>query len=252
MTRVPAGMVDRVVRTAVPQLVGAAMQQLPDMLDRLGLRWRLRPATVVDGTSRLQAVTAVYDGDTEQSRMISLVGPLAARQRVTVLAVPPAGAYVIGTTPVVARCRAYHSTLVSLGNGSLTVLPLQSTTWDVSSRGAPMHDNVTNNSRIYLPFTGQYTVIAQAGFASNSTGRRTVTVRVNAAGSSVGGTQVGVKSDQANASSSHQTLCVFEYGGTAGDYLEVFPLQQSGGALNTAVGAEVAFMSVRLTEVTGS
>jgi hypothetical protein len=62
---------------------------------RLGLLWHLRPATIVkaaaDGSPR-----AVYDGDAEPMRVVSLVGPLPLNARVMVMITPPAGNHVIG------------------------------------------------------------------------------------------------------------------------------------------------------------
>jgi hypothetical protein len=60
----------------------------------LGLIWTLRPATV--NTSYGAAPTVVYDGDTEQVGVTSLVGNLQASGRVMMLQVPPAGNFVIG------------------------------------------------------------------------------------------------------------------------------------------------------------
>ena len=75
--------------------VKALAQAVYGQLDRLGLRWRLRPATVtrVDtgGTVR-----ARRDGDTEAVRVVSMVGPVAAGERVMVLTSPPAGSHIVG------------------------------------------------------------------------------------------------------------------------------------------------------------
>ncbi|MEH1014595.1 hypothetical protein V6U90_15975 [Micromonospora sp. CPCC 206060] len=61
----------------------------------MGLTWRLRPATVVsvagDGTVRV-----LHDGDNVPIRVVSMVGPVAVRARVMVLATPPAGNHIVG------------------------------------------------------------------------------------------------------------------------------------------------------------
>jgi hypothetical protein len=65
--------------------------------ERLGLIWKLRPATVVapavTGTDRV-----IIDGDDQSVpvRVTSLVGTLTAAQRVMVLITPPSGLHVIG------------------------------------------------------------------------------------------------------------------------------------------------------------
>lgn len=62
---------------------------------RLGLTWRLRPATVTsvgsDGTIR-----ALHDGDQVPIRVASMVGPVAVQARVMVLKTPPAGNHIVG------------------------------------------------------------------------------------------------------------------------------------------------------------
>ncbi|MBM0228050.1 hypothetical protein JNW87_23545, partial [Micromonospora sp. ATA51] len=62
---------------------------------RLGLTWRLRPATVTsvggDGTIR-----ALHDGDSQAIRVTSMIGPVAVRARVMVLKTPPAGNHIVG------------------------------------------------------------------------------------------------------------------------------------------------------------
>lgn len=59
---------------------------------RLGLVWRLRPATVTSaGTIRVQ-----IDGDTAPIRVVSMLGPVAVGARVMVLITPPAGNHIVG------------------------------------------------------------------------------------------------------------------------------------------------------------
>lgn len=61
----------------------------------LGLTWGLRPATIVDGTDPT-SVIALYDGDTVDVGMTSLIGAVPTGARVFVIAVPPAKNYVVG------------------------------------------------------------------------------------------------------------------------------------------------------------
>ncbi|MFU8873251.1 hypothetical protein [Micromonospora sp. SL4-19] len=78
---------------AVP--VKALAEAVLDRAVRLGLVWRLRPATVTsvaaDGTIR-----ALHDGDSQAIRVTSMIGPVAVRARVMVLKTPPAGNHIVG------------------------------------------------------------------------------------------------------------------------------------------------------------
>ncbi|WP_169596582.1 hypothetical protein [Micromonospora sp. HNM0581] len=62
---------------------------------RVGLTWRLRPATVV-GPAEAGGVRGLYDGDVAPIRMVSMVGRLPRGARVWVLCTPPAGNHVVG------------------------------------------------------------------------------------------------------------------------------------------------------------
>ncbi|MFG1660733.1 hypothetical protein ACGFIY_29770 [Micromonospora chersina] len=78
---------------AVP--VKALAEAVLEKATRLGLTWRLRPATVVsvasDGTIRV-----LHDGDKVPVRVKSMVGPVAVRSRVMVVKTPPAGNHIVG------------------------------------------------------------------------------------------------------------------------------------------------------------
>ncbi len=74
----------------------ATVQAIKDNAQRLGLTWKIQYATVVDGTD-VGAVTVDFDGDvlSVPTPAVSLVGVLAAGQRVAVLLTPPDGVYII-------------------------------------------------------------------------------------------------------------------------------------------------------------
>ncbi|MBC9004836.1 hypothetical protein, partial [Micromonospora aurantiaca (nom. illeg.)] len=78
---------------AVP--VKALAEAVLEKAVRLGLTWRLRPATVTsvanDGTIR-----ALHDGDTQAIRVTSMIGAVPVRARVMVLKSPPAGNHIVG------------------------------------------------------------------------------------------------------------------------------------------------------------
>lgn len=82
----------------VPVQIGWGLQDMTGPLHRLGLTWRLRPATVSgSGTqTRLNAILGVFDGDTTRSRFFSMIGPVYGGARVWALVVPPGGNYIVG------------------------------------------------------------------------------------------------------------------------------------------------------------
>jgi hypothetical protein len=82
------------------------------------------------------------------------------------------------------------------------------------------------NDRITIGQAGFYTISANVGFASNATGRRLVQIYVN--GSDRGGVQVAALSGATTILSASTNVYL-----AVNDYVEVFALQQSGGALNT-------------------
>lgn len=78
----------------LPELLSVQAQAVVDRAKALGLTWTLRPATV--NVAYGAAPTVIYDGDTEQVGVTSLVGDLQPAGRVMMLQVPPAGNFVLG------------------------------------------------------------------------------------------------------------------------------------------------------------
>ena len=73
-------------------LAVAQVQAIIENAQKLGLVWILRQATIVDD----DPILATQDGDTEPIAHTSIIGSVAAGQRVYVLVVPPSGNYIIG------------------------------------------------------------------------------------------------------------------------------------------------------------
>lgn len=124
------------------------------------------------------------------------------------------------------HCWALHSTTQSLANNSWGPLSLDTDGVDVGA----MHSTVTNTSRITIP-TGQggyYAIVAQVGFALNSTGIRGVGIRLN--GSSILHSQILPAYN--TGAELHTIQASFHHTAAAGDYYEVVAFQTSGGALN--------------------
>lgn len=145
------------------------------------------------------------------------------------------------------QCEAFHSTLVSLTNNTFILIPLQSENFDnVQSGDTPMHDNATNNSRIVARTAGKLEITGQLGITSNATGIRSVDVRLNAAGSPVGGTSlVSPQVPALNGFTTTVPLPPKAVQMAAGDYIEIFGFQNSGGAINSATGSNTSFLRLK-------
>ena len=149
------------------------------------------------------------------------------------------------------RAYVYQSSVTSVANSaaSWTLLPMQAEVFDIVQSGdSPMHDTTTDPSRVYIRTTGKYEINGQVQIVLNSAGYRAAQVRLNAAGSGSGGTQLALNVvDASSAALVSLPIPTVEYDLTAGDYVEMFAQQNSGGALNTIVGAGVTFLRVKLT-----
>ena len=149
------------------------------------------------------------------------------------------------------RAYVYQSSVTSVANSaaSWTLLPMQAEVFDIVQSGdSPMHDTTTDPSRVYIRTTGKYEINGQVQIVLNSVGYRSAQVRLNAAGSGTGGTQLAINTvDASSAALVSLPIPTVEYSLTAGDYVEMFAQQNSGGALNTVVGSGVTFLRVKLS-----
>jgi hypothetical protein len=102
----------------------ATITELVRQAKRLGLTWDLRPATVISVTMSADGAyepRIVMDGDIAVAAITvpSLIGPVAVGTRVMVVAVPPAGNYIIGILSIEAFSRreigahTSHSTAIT-------------------------------------------------------------------------------------------------------------------------------------------
>jgi len=150
------------------------------------------------------------------------------------------------------QCYAYQATLQSLTNNTYGVISMDAEVFEVANSydggsDSPHHDNTTDNSRVYVRTSGKYEIVGQVQIASNATGVRIAQVRSNAAGNVASGTQLAVNQQGAlTGASTSVTIPTVIAQLNAGDYLEIFALQNSGGALNTVPGLGVTFLRIRL------
>lgn len=141
------------------------------------------------------------------------------------------------------RVGVYKSGDGSLANDTWDEINFNAEAYD--SHGA--HDNSTNNSRIGVPESGLYDIRISVEFEANATGSRRVNVRKNAAGSQTSGTSLRFKVVNAVAGAGNETTVdmSFEAQLVAGDYIEVFCHQTSGGPLDVIGTLDGTAASIR-------
>jgi hypothetical protein len=96
--------------------------------------------------------------------------------------------------------------------------------------------------------TGLYSINASVTFPFNATGIRRIQIRKNAAGSATGGTLIGQTHIPTVTTSAVTTTVMYARDAylTAGDYVEVFVLQNSGGSLTTSTGESSTSFSLHM------
>lgn len=127
------------------------------------------------------------------------------------------------------HCRVYNSAAISLTHNTDAALTFNSERYDVGG----CHSTASNTSRITIPAGegGKYLLTGHVEFASNATGDRQLSFRLN------GTTVLAAQRVGANGSSVTILSLSTVYALAAGDYVELWALQSSGGALNaTASG----------------
>ena len=131
------------------------------------------------------------------------------------------------------RARAYFSA----GTQTLTTaVAAAGAGGDEDTDTDTMHSTVTNTSRLTIVTAGRYRVTGSVGFAANATGYRAVYLR------KTGTTMAETRLSSSQASVRHTQQCIDEILCVAGDYLEVWAEQGSGGNLNLAAGQSVTFL----------
>lgn len=133
-----------------------------------------------------------------------------------------------------------QSTGQSIPNNATTALSLDTNVYDSHSG----HSTTTNNSRYTCPAgcAGWYDLDAEVTFPVNASGRRIIVFRVNGVVASA-----GPQAEQPPTSAGTVLTLCHEYSVflNAGDYVECYLLQTSGGALVLPGGtSQNAFMRV--------
>lgn len=131
----------------------------------------------------------------------------------------------LGGTKGTVACKVTHSTTQSLTSGATGAVTFNTETYDTDT----MHDPTTNPDRITITQAGIYLITGHLEFASNATGHRLAGIVVS---NSYQARQhvPAVNGDETRLSVvALQRLAV-------GDYIQLYALQNSGGALNVQSG----------------
>lgn len=130
-------------------------------------------------------------------------------------------------------CSLYNSSAPSLTNNTWTLVTWDSESWDNDS----MHSTASNTSRLVFATSGTYLLTVNAWFAANGTGGRGVNLTKSGAGTRAASNVVlsdgGV---QATATAETLVAATVLRPFSAGDYVELWVWQASGGALNLSGG----------------
>jgi hypothetical protein len=122
----------------------------------------------------------------------------------------------------------YIGAAQALVHNTLTAITWSSEDYDTDG----YHDTTIFASRITPPWAGLYLVNFKGTFGNNATGYRSLQIRKNAASAPAGGTPLVISTAAAvNGTSTYMTLSRLIHL-DAGDYIEGFAIQTSGGPLN--------------------
>lgn len=140
------------------------------------------------------------------------------------------------------RCTVYHSADRTLTTATWTLAIFDSEAQDTDT----MHSTATNNSRLVATTAGRYFVTALVYFAGNATGGRGINFTKNGAGTRTSlSTNVSDGFASGVANTNQLVSVAFEVNMAAGDYLEMFLYQSSGGNLAYIGGANCTRVSMR-------
>jgi len=129
----------------------------------------------------------------------------------------------------ISGARVYNSAAISIASGVNAAITFDSERYDDAS----YHSTSVNTSRLTIPLAGRYLIGAHIAFAAHVTGARYLQLRLN------NGTFLALQATQALTGGAVTYLSLATaYNLAAGDYIEVFPFQDSGVALDvTSAGA---------------
>ena len=124
--------------------------------------------------------------------------------------------------------RAYNSAAISISTATWTLVTYDSERFDTDG----IHSTSSNTSRLTASVAGHYIISWTGQFATNATGIRGAMIRLNSSGAAGSGVPIAsVLHDASSAASTNLTVTtVYDMG--AGDHVEAFVYQSSGGNLD--------------------
>jgi hypothetical protein len=135
----------------------ARVQAIQDNAKRLGLVWQWSPATVTS----IDPLQAQMDGDTASIGVASAMGAVSVGERVYVMAVPPAGNFLLG------RCLPQPLLRARLTTGTLLTGAATSIPWDTfDEQLGQWFRSALPATAIFIPEDGIYQVSATASFSA--------------------------------------------------------------------------------------
>lgn len=125
------------------------------------------------------------------------------------------------------RCQVFHNTTQALANGAITAVLFNSEDYDVGG----LHDTGVNTSRLTIPTGGDGFYLFVATISLAAPGGNSLSVSWKKNGGTVVSTATIVSAPAMGGNPAQvQTIALLPV--VATDYLEVFAVQDSGGALN--------------------
>lgn len=123
--------------------------------------------------------------------------------------------------------KAHNTGAQSIPSATWTAVTLASEVWDTDN----FHSTASNTSRMTIPagLGGKYRATAGTAFDAGGTGDRYIAIRVNGA-VLTGGSTVDVRAPHASLTADRSGSLDVDV--VAGDYVELYVYQDSGGALN--------------------
>lgn len=108
-----------------------------------------------------------------------------------------------------------------------------------------MHSTSSNTSRLVATTAGLYAVFFQLAWAANATGVRQLDIKKNAGGNFASGSFVSTQRIVPPSGVIATAAGELDVQMNAGDYLEMFGTQTSGGALASSPGSYVTYFGMR-------
>ena len=136
---------------------------------RLGMQWQIFSGTVQEANTPTNLFARIrLDGDPADSKAWSMVGPVIAGDRVSIIKVPPEGAYIVGWANI---GRAHAAVRVSLtavpfANGVFSAVPWEQADYDSHgfwSSSAPTILTMPFDGKVAITMETQWAVVAGTG-----------------------------------------------------------------------------------------